>query len=97
VSFKFWFELTSEKKQNDFKDKVKGVIDQLLQPNEVELDEIMGEVWEDLSALYYKYEDEDQKKAFREVMNEIALKINEGKWESVYNKLYRVGQKEKTY
>ena len=46
-------------------------------------------------ALYYKYE--DQKKAFREVMYDICEKIKDGKWESVYNKLYRAEQKEKSF
>ncbi len=89
--------MSSEKKQNGFKDMVKGVIGQILPPTEVDLDEIKEEVWQDLSALYYKYEDEDQKRAFREVMRDVSDRIVEGKWESVYNKLYRMGQKEKTF
>ncbi len=89
--------MSSEAKQNSFKEKVIGVIEQILPPSEVKLDEIREEVWQDLSALYYKYEDEDQKKAFREVMYDICEKIKEGKWESVYNKLYRAEQKEKSF
>lgn len=60
-----------------------------LQPCEVHIDNIKSEVWADLSAVYYKYEDEDQKKAFREVVHEISDKITEGKWNAIYNKLYR--------
>ncbi|MBD3172664.1 hypothetical protein GF326_09345 [Candidatus Bathyarchaeota archaeon] len=89
--------MTSEEKQNGFKGKVKEVIDQILPSGEVELMDIKEEIWHDLSALYYKYEDEDQKKAFREVMHEICEKISDGKWENVYKKLYRVEQKEKPF
>ena len=89
--------MSSEKKQNGFKDMVKGVIGQILPQTEVDLDEIKEEVWQDLSALYYKYEDEDQKRAFREVMYDISDRIREGKWDSVYKKLYRVEQKDKVF
>ncbi len=60
-----------------------------LQPCEVDMGNIKNEVWVDLSAVYYKYEDEDQKKAFREVVYEISEKITEGKWNAIYKKLYR--------
>ena len=89
--------MASEDKQNGLAQKVKEVIDQILPPTEVELEEIKEEIWQDLSNLYYKYEDLDQKKAFREVMQEIAEKIINDKWENVYKKLYREGQKEKTF
>jgi hypothetical protein len=89
--------MTSEEKQSGIKEMVKDVIDQILPPNEVEIDTIKQEIWDDLSSLYYKYEDEDQKKAFREVMYEICGKISEGKWDTVYKKLYRSEQKEKTF
>lgn len=89
--------MASDDKQNGFKGMVKDVIDQILPSGEVELLDIKEEIWQDLSALYYKYEDEDQKKAFREVMYDICEKIKEGKWDSVYNKLYRVEQKDKPF
>jgi len=89
--------MTSEEKQSGIKEMVKDVIDQILPPNEVEIETIKEEIWDDLSSLYYKYEDEDQKKAFREVMYEICGKISEGKWDTVYKKLYRSEQKEKTF
>jgi hypothetical protein len=93
----FRIPMTSDEKQNGFKGMVKDVIDQILPSGEVELMDIKEEIWHDLSALYYKYEDEDQKKAFREVMYDICEKIKEGKWESVYNKIYRVEQKDKPF
>ena len=89
--------MASDNKQNGFKGMVKDVIDQILPSGEVELIDIKDEIWHDLSALYYKYEDEDQKRAFREVMYEISDRIQEGKWESVYKKLYRVEQKDKAF
>ena len=67
--------MASDEKQNGLKGMMKDVIDQILPPNEVELNSIKEEIWSDLSALYYKYEDEEQKRAFREVMHEICDKI----------------------
>ena len=89
--------MTSSEKQNGFKGMVKEVIDQILPPSDVELEAIKDEVWADLSALYYKYEDEVQKKAFRQVMQDICDKMSQGKWDSVYKKLYRVEQKDKVF
>jgi hypothetical protein len=89
--------MASDDKQNGFKGMVKDVIDQILPSGEVELTDIKDEIWHDLSALYYKYEDEDQKRAFREVMYDISNRIQEGKWDSVYKKLYRVEQKDKPF
>lgn len=49
---------------------------------------IKREIWNDLSAVYYKYEDDAQKRAFREIISEISEKLNQGKWDLVYRKLY---------
>ncbi len=89
--------MASDDKQNSFRGVVKEVIDQILPSGDIELADIKEEVWTDLAALYYKYEDEDQKRAFREVMHEICDKISTGKRDSVYKKLYRVEQKEKPF
>jgi len=89
--------MTSDDRQIGFKSMVKEVIDQILPPSDVELEAIKDEVWADLSALYYKYEDEVQKKAFRQVMQDICDKMSQGKWDSVYKKLYRVEQKDKVF
>ncbi len=89
--------MASDDKQNGFKGIIKDVIDQILPPKEVELDTIKEEIWDNLADLYYKYEDEEQKKAFREVMHEICEKISQGKWDSVYSKLYRSEQKDKAF
>jgi len=89
--------MASDERQNGFKGMVKDVIDQILPPSDVELEAIEDEIWDDLSALYYKYEDEVQKKAFRKVMQDICNKMSEGKWDSVYKKLYRADQKEKVF
>jgi hypothetical protein len=52
-------------------------------------------VWADLSRIYYKYEDEAQKKAFRDILKEISEKIQDDKWETVYKKIYREELKER--
>lgn len=89
--------MASDDRQNGFKSMVKEVIDQILPPSDVELEAIKDEVWSDLSALYYKYEDEVQKKAFRKVMQDICDKMSQGKWDSVYKRLYRAEQKDKVF
>lgn len=89
--------MESEEKQTGLKNMVKDVVNHILASSEVDISEIKDEIWNDLSDLYYKYEDEDQKRAFREVMHEISEKINDGKWENVYRKLYRIGQKDKGF
>jgi len=89
--------MASDEKQNGLKGMVKDVIDQILPPSEVELETIKEEIWADLSALYYKYEDEEQKKAFREVMQDICEKLSQGKWDAVYRKLYKAEQKDKPF
>lgn len=88
--------MSSIKPLETLKNKVKEVVTKALDAD-IDLDEFKEEVWNDLSAIYYKYETEEQKRAFREVMYEICEKIKEGKWDSVYNKLYREEQKEKIY
>jgi hypothetical protein len=89
--------MASDEKPNSLKGIVKDVIDQILPPGEVELETIKEEIWGDLSSLYYKYEDEGQKKAFREVMQEICEKLSQDKWDAVYRKLYKVEQKDKAF
>ena len=59
-------------------------------PSKMDLEKDKSEVWSDLSAIYYKYDDGVQKKAFREVISEISDNVKEGKWQSVYKKLYSV-------
>ena len=88
--------MSSIKPLETLKNKVKEAVTKALD-TDIDLDEFKEEVWNDLSAIYYKYETEEQKKAFREVMYEICEKIKEGKWDSVYKKLYREEQKEKIF
>lgn len=84
----------STNKTETLKDKVKKTVTDLLLPSEVDPEEIKKEVWQDLSKLYYKYGDELQKRAFREVIHEICEKIKEEKWDIVYMKIYREKNKE---
>ena len=89
--------MASDDRQNGLKGIMKDVIDQILPPSEVKLDTIKEEIWTDLSALYYKYEDEEQKKAFRAVMQDICEKLSQGKWETVYRKLYKAEMKDRAF
>ena len=78
------------------KEKVWEVITKIFPLIDVDITEIKEEVWTDLSKIYYKYEDENQKRAFREVIKEISEKIQKDKWDTVYKKIYRQEQKEKS-
>ena len=69
--------------------KVKHAIVNIIPANETDMEEMKREVWTDLSYVYYKYDVNGQKRAFREVAQEIAEKIVEGKWNNIYQKLYR--------
>lgn len=62
----------------------------IIPPVDHDIHEVQGEVWQDLSAVYYKYEDEFQKKAFRQVVADISKKIEAGNWNSIYKRLYRI-------
>lgn len=72
--------------------KIKVISSMIFSPVRVEMNLMKDDVWVDLSRIYYKYEDIVQKQAFREVVLEMSEKINEGNWESVYKKLYRIEQ-----
>jgi hypothetical protein len=52
-------------------------------------DSIKKEIWGDLSDIYYRYYSDNQKRAFREIMNDISQEINEGKWKNIHQKIYR--------
>ena len=68
---------------------LEAVVDEILPP-ECSVDLIKEEIWWDLAHIYYKYEGNRQKRAFREIMSEISKEISQGNWSHVYNKLYRL-------
>ena len=61
--------------------------------NEINIATLKQDVWSDLSTVYYKYEGDDQKQAFREIMSEISERLNEGKWNNVYKKLHMINKR----
>ena len=87
--------MTASEPLESLKVIIREAIEKIFPTSDVSLDEIKDEVWTDLSRIYYKYEDEAQKRAFREVMKEIAEKMQDDKWETVYKKIYREEQKDK--
>ena len=87
--------MTAPEPLDALKEAIREVISKVLSSPEVDSDEVKEEVWADLSRIYYKYEDEAQKKAFREIMMEISKKIQDDKWETVYKKIYREELKER--
>ena len=46
--------------------------------NTISMEALKQDVWSDLSAVYHKYEDDYQKRAFREIIYEISERLNEG-------------------
>jgi hypothetical protein len=75
-------------------EKVKDTILKILPPPPInDFNEIKDEVWRDLSLIYYKYETEEQKRAFRDVLTDISDKMVDDKWETIYKKLYREEKK----
>ena len=89
--------MTSSEPLDALKELIREAISKIIPSTEVELDEVKDEVWGDLSKIYYKYEDETQKRAFREVMREIADKIQDDKWETVYRKIYLEEMKDRNH
>ena len=82
-------DMPSENPVDALKEKVIDTVSKMLPPIEKDVEENKDEIWHDLSKVYYKYEGEDWKKAFRDVMKEISDKIVEERWETIYKKLYR--------
>ena len=89
--------MTASEPLDSLKEMIRAAIIKIFPSTKVELEEIKDEVWADLARIYYKYEDEAQKRAFREVMKEISDKMLDDKWETVYKKIYREEQKEKNH
>jgi hypothetical protein len=87
--------MTATEPLDSLKEMIREAIALIFPSTVVDLDEVKDEVWTDLARIYYKYEDESQKKAFREVMREIAEKMQDDRWASIYNKIYREEQREK--
>ena len=80
----------TEKSIEDIVGRFRSFISKVIPPLEVDIKEVKEEIWTELSALYYKYEDGQQKRAFREITQEISKKMQDGDWEAIYNKLYRI-------
>ena len=58
---------------------IRRYLSNVVPPSKIDLELDKSEVWSDLSAIYYKYEDSDQKRAFREVISEISDNVKEGR------------------
>jgi hypothetical protein len=69
---------------------IRRYLSKVVPPSKTDLEFDKSEVWSDLSAIYYKYDDGVQKRAFREVIGEISHNVKEGRWQYVYKKLYNV-------
>ena len=74
----------------EVRDGVNKLFSQIFSKVDVDILEVKGEVWESLSSIYYKYEDDTQKRAFREVLFEMSENISDGNWKAVYKRLYSI-------
>ena len=86
-------EIPSSKTLGKATEQVRGIISKILPPNEIDIEENKEEIWRDLSSTYFKYDDESQKMAFREVLMEIYAKIEEDRWDEIYRKIYGLNKK----
>ena len=80
----------TEKDLNRY-ENIREVLSKIFSGPDIDVETIKDEVWQDLANIYYKYDDEEQKRAFREVMKEIANDISDENWKRVYQKIYRKG------
>jgi DNA-binding cell septation regulator SpoVG len=71
------------------REKLCNFIVGVVPPIEVDIDDTKTEIWNDIAALYYKFEVYSHKRGFREVMHEISEKMRDDKWDSIYQKMYR--------
>jgi hypothetical protein len=85
----------SSEEDKTLKEKIREILEEILQSGDLEQEIIKEEIWKDLASLYYRYEDIKQKQAFREVIYDISEKISNGNWSHVYQKIYRTEGKEK--
>ena len=69
--------------------KIKETLVKIIPPNNIDIEEEKKEIWKELSIVYFKYDNEVWRQAFREVMIELYEKIGEVKWDEIYNKIYR--------
>ena len=75
---------------NQCLDNIRNFISRVIPEKTLSIDVVKEDVWRDLSAVYYKYDDGVQKKAFREILSEISNRINDGNWDTVYRKLHSI-------
>jgi len=60
----------------------------ILPPRDVDIEEERREIWRDLSAIYFKYDDETWRQAFRDVLTDLYEKIRGVRWNEIYERLY---------
>ena len=72
--------------------KIKETLVRIIPPNNIDIEEEKNEIWKELSVVYFKYDNEVWRQAFRKVMIELYDKIGEVKWDEIYNKIYSEGK-----
>ena len=73
--------------------KIKETLVKIMPPNNVDIEEDKEEIWKELSVVYFKYDNEIWRQAFRKVMIELYEKIGEVKWDEIYDRIYREEKK----
>jgi len=68
--------------------KIKKTLIQIIPPKSLDVEEEKKEIWKEFSMVYFKYDNEIWRQAFRKVMIELYEKIGEVKWDEIYNKIY---------
>lgn len=73
--------------------RVREILNKLEIERRRAISEDVDYMWRQISELYYEYEDDAWKRAFREVFFYISEKIQEDKWPTIYMNLYRREQR----
>ncbi|MBL7167180.1 hypothetical protein ISS40_00755 [Candidatus Bathyarchaeota archaeon] len=69
--------------------RIRETLVKIIPPDNIDIEEDKNEIWNELSIVYFKYDNEIWRQAFRKVMIELYEKIGEVKWDEIYNKIYR--------
>jgi len=69
--------------------RIRETLVKIIPPDNIDIEEDKEEIWKELSVVYFKYDNEIWRQAFRKVMTELYEKIGEVKWDEIYDKLYR--------
>jgi len=72
---------------------LRDTLTRIMPQNEQDIELEKDEIWGELSLIYFKYDNEIWRQAFREVMIEVYDKISDVRWSEIYTKIYAEAKK----